>query len=74
MLIYFVNKNFLCNFAKKIKNNIDMDSKVEEYLSSLDKDACLSIIKYGLRGSNAPSAVTVEDIFNVIGCLYIEMQ
>ena len=43
----------------------------QEYLDSLTKDDCLSIIKYGLRGSNAPTDVTVEDIWYVIGCLYI---
>lgn len=43
----------------------------QEYLESLDKDDCLSIIKYGLRGSNAPVDVNVEDIYEVIGCLYL---
>lgn len=43
----------------------------EEYLESLEKDDCLSIIKYGLRGSNAPEDVTVQDIYEVIGCLYL---
>lgn len=44
---------------------------VEEYLSKLDKNDLLSIIKYGLRGSDAPEEVTVEDIYDYIGCLYI---
>lgn len=43
----------------------------QEYLESLDKNDCLSIIKYGLRGSNAPEDVNVEDIYEVIGCLYL---
>ena len=43
----------------------------QEYLESLDKDDVLCIIKYGLRGSDAPEDVTVEDIYEVIGCLYI---
>lgn len=43
----------------------------QEYLESLEKEDCLSIIKYGLRGSNAPEDVNVEDIYEVIGCLYI---
>ena len=43
----------------------------QEYLESLEKEDCLSIIKYGLRGSNAPEDVTVEDIWYVIGSLYI---
>lgn len=42
-----------------------------EYLEKLDKDDCLAIIKYGLRNMNAPEDVTVEDIFNIIGCLFI---
>ena len=41
----------------------------QEYLESLDKEDCLSIIKYGL--SDAPADVTVEDIWHVIGSLYI---
>lgn len=44
---------------------------VSEYLESLTKEAMLSIIKYGLRGSNAPDEVTVEDIYECIGCEYI---
>lgn len=43
----------------------------QEYLESLDKGSLLSIIKYGLRGSDAPADVTVEDIYEVIGCLYL---
>lgn len=45
--------------------------KVRKYLESLDKGALLSIIKYGLRDSSAPPEVTVEDIYEVIGCQYI---
>jgi hypothetical protein len=44
---------------------------VTEYLESLTKDDLLCIIKYGLRGSNAPEKVTVEDIYECIGCEYI---
>lgn len=44
---------------------------VEKYLESLDKGALLSIIKYGLRDSDAPVGVTVEDIYECIGCQYI---
>lgn len=43
----------------------------QEYLDSLDKNECLTIIKYGLRNSNAPADVTVEDIWHIIGSLYI---
>lgn len=43
----------------------------QKYLESLDKNDCLFLIKYGLRGSNAPSDVTVEDIWHIIGSLYI---
>lgn len=42
----------------------------EDFLEKLEKDDCLSIIKYGLRYSNVPKDVTVEDIYEVIGCLY----
>lgn len=43
----------------------------QEYLESLEKEDCLYIIKYGLRNTNAPFDVTVEDIWYVIGSLYI---
>ena len=42
-----------------------------EYLDSLTKEDCLAIIKYGLRETPGPTDVTVEDIFEIIGCLYI---
>ena len=42
----------------------------QEYLDSLTKDDCLTIIKYGLRG-NAPIDVTVDDVYHVIGSIYI---
>jgi len=47
------------------------DDARTNYLESLDKNDCLAIIKYGLRESNAPEDVTVEDIWDVIGSLYI---
>lgn len=40
----------------------------QEYLENLDRDELFSIIKYGLRNSNAPSDVTVEDIYYIIQC------
>ena len=40
----------------------------QEYLESLSIDDLFSIIKYGLRESNAPSDVTVKDIYYVIQC------
>ena len=43
----------------------------QEYLDSLDKQDLLVIIKYGLRDSDAPEDVTVEDIYEIIGCFYI---
>lgn len=43
----------------------------EDYLEKLGKDDCLVIIKYGLRNLNVPNDVNVEDIYEVIGCLYI---
>jgi len=48
-----------------------MKQEIIDYLDSLSKDDCLAIIKYGLRGSNAPEDVNVEDIWEVIGCLYM---
>lgn len=50
------------------KNNRE---EIREYLDSLSKNDLLCIIKYGLRGSNAPEGVTVEDIYECIGCEYI---
>ena len=44
----------------------------QEYIESLDKQALLAIIKYGLVGSDAPSDVTVDDIYYLIGCLYVK--
>lgn len=40
----------------------------QEYLESLNKYDLFSIIKYGLRESNAPADVTVEDIYYIIQC------
>ena len=45
-----------------------------KYLERLLKDDLLIIIKYGLKNSNAPEYVTVEDIFNLIGCKFIELK
>lgn len=46
--------------------------KKQEFLEKVTKDDLLSIIKYGLRGSNVPEEITVEDIYEMIGCFYIE--
>lgn len=54
---------------KKIENS--KKESVQKYLESLDKNDIFGIIKYGLRNSNAPEGVTVEDIYECIGCLYI---
>ena len=40
----------------------------QEYLESLTQSDLLFIIKYGLRENNAPSDVTVEDIYYLIQC------
>lgn len=45
--------------------------EIHKYLESLDKDDLLYIIKYGLRSSDAPIEVTVDDIYECIGCQYI---
>lgn len=44
----------------------------QEFLEKVTKDDLLPIIKYGLRGSNVPEEITVEDIYEMIGCFYIE--
>lgn len=44
----------------------------QEYIESLDKQALLAIIKYGLVESNAPADVTVDDIYDLIGCFYVK--
>lgn len=51
--------------------NKNSKKTVTEYLESLTKDDLLCIIKYGLRGSDVPEEVTVEDIYECIGCEYI---
>lgn len=38
----------------------------QEYLESLTTDDLYSILKYGLKDSDAPADVTVEDIYYVI--------
>lgn len=38
----------------------------QEYLENLTTDDLFTIIKYGLRGSDAPESVTVEDIYYII--------
>ena len=45
--------------------------EIHKYLESLDKDDLLYIFNYGLRGSDAPIGVTVDDIYECIGCQYI---
>jgi hypothetical protein len=45
--------------------------EISDYLDSLTKDDLLSIIKHGLKGSNIPEEVTVEDIYTLIGCRYV---
>lgn len=46
--------------------------EIAEILGKLTKDDLLAIIKYGLRHSNLPEEITVEDIFTLIGCMYNE--
>ena len=65
----------IINYSGEVKNTlIDMVNDAIKYLESLSKDDLLTIIKYGLRNSNAPEDVTVEDIFNIIGCKFIELK
>lgn len=46
------------------------DNELIKYLENLTKDDLLVIIKYGLKGSNAPTGITVEDIYTAIGCKF----
>ncbi len=45
---------------------IKHDDKKQEWLEKQTKDDLFGIIKYGLRSSNAPESVTVEDIYYLI--------
>lgn len=42
------------------------DDKKQEWLEKQTKDDLLAIIKYGLRNTNAPESVNVEDIYYLI--------
>lgn len=65
----------IINYSGEVKNTlINMVNDAIKYLERLSKDDLLVIIKYGLRNSNAPEDVTVEDIFNIIGCKFIELK
>ena len=68
---YWVDSKTGEKYYKEDIEIINDKDKIEKYLESLDKNALLSIIKYGLRNSNAPEGVTVEDIYDCIGCHYI---
>lgn len=57
---------YIYNGKEVIQKIMEMDKQV--YLENLDKDDLYSILKYDLRNSNAPSDVTVEDIYYVIQC------
>ena len=67
----YVNSKTGEKYYKEEVQIIDDSEEIQKYLESLDKGALLSIIKYGLRGSNAPEGVTVEDIYECIGCEYV---
>lgn len=65
----------IINYSGEVENTlINMVNDAIKYLERLSKDDLLVIIKYGLRNSNAPEDVTVEDIFNIIGCKFIELK
>lgn len=65
----------IINYSGEVKNTlINMVNDAIKYLERLSKDDLLIIIKYGLKNSNAPEDVTVEDIFNLIGCKFIELK
>ena len=68
---YWVNSKTGEKYYKDEVNVINDKEEIQKYLDSLDKESLLSIIKYGLRGSDAPEGVTVDDIYECIGCQYI---
>lgn len=48
------------------------NDEIFSFLENLTKDDMLTIIKYGLRGwPTAPSGITVDDVYEAIGCQYI---
>ena len=67
------NVELVTQKTEKKKSTKNLDDTLE-YLERLSKDDLLIIIKYGLRLSDAPSDVTAEDIFNLIGCKFIELK
>ena len=67
--------NEVIQFCKE--HNLDVDEFCVSADGSLDKQDLLTIIKYGLRSAEVPDGVcvpadvTVEDIYELIGCFYI---
>ena len=45
---------------------VKKDDRKQEWLEKQTKDDLLAIIKYGLRNTNAPESVNVEDIYYLI--------
>lgn len=69
---YIATKTGIKYYKEELEIISNKDNyNIQEYLDSLDKESLLTIIKYGLRGSDAPEGVTVEDIYELIGCQYI---
>ena len=68
---YWVNSKTGEKYYKDEVSVINDKEEIQKYLESLDKESLLSIIKYGLRGSDVPEGVTVDDIYECIGCQYI---
>ena len=56
---------WLYEIIEKKKGNI-MDEEKQEWLEKQTKVDLLAIIKYGLRNTNAPESVNVEDIYYLI--------
>ena len=52
--------------VNEMKTTKGKQEEIQKYLDSLTQDDLLYIIKYGLRGSNAPDGVTVNDIYYLI--------
>ena len=45
---------------------VKKDDEKQEWLEKQTKDDLFAIIKYGLRNTNAPESVNVEDIYYLI--------
>ena len=67
MFTWFTNCNYLdCIIINKLLSIILLIMDKQEYLENITQGELLTIIKYGLKNVDAPSDVTVEDIYYLI--------